>query len=645
MSSYNENLNTNVVASLQAQELKQNTTQAQLNAAMFTLYYAEDAKITATEKLDKTEDVYQEQEAIKEEAVDDNNMAVNLLATANLEKLYTTQSITNTATAAANVQIATNAIVGLASDMGSIVSILNAADYGSQIYEQALAVNTLMNDTAYNAEVTSQLAMEASSQTAEITASTVADMAATTTASVTNLLTGLSAQLDATSTLQVADNNALVTASVAEKQAQGLLEDTKVDYQAAQEAYALSIAALNLDLTVTNTTFDSETNAFTVEFLPYRNPFRNAEIDNPTMAILNSSPVENYYIMVVKETEKSIFSLATAEGIIDLEMRKAIQIPGNAQTRISKSLQLTDLKDSNGNELSLGVNYVVFVMAQFEIDYKKALNNFEDYLTAPSSPFMLTSKLNSPDYTDIKVDTVDSKNLTLKFNLSANDSKVEYRCMFLPDNSVSRKALTTVEGLENLDIQIVKETEIEIKNQLIIEKQKEVSINVNILNTTKEALVVNVANTTRTKELNLVRQKLEEKIEKVQKTINSLQKTIDEITEELATKQEKFNLINDVVVAKPGFFFNQLIAENVTEGNYYIPDNQGKSLNGKINITMPIIENTTDNFGNPLQEGKKYIPVILSYASGSKSEAIQYSNAISDFKNTSTFIYSSNKKS
>lgn len=53
MSSYNENLNASVATSLQAQELKLSTTQAQLNAGMFTLYYAEDAKITAQEKLKK----------------------------------------------------------------------------------------------------------------------------------------------------------------------------------------------------------------------------------------------------------------------------------------------------------------------------------------------------------------------------------------------------------------------------------------------------------------------------------------------------------------------------------------------------------------------------------------------------------------
>jgi hypothetical protein len=644
MSSYNENLNTGVVASLQAQELKLNSTQAQLNAAMFTLYYAEDAKITAAEKLDKTEGIYQAQEVIKEEAVDDNNMAVNLLATANQEKLYTTQSITNTAVAAANVQIATNAIVGLASDMGSIVSILNAADYGSQIYQQALSVNVLMNDTAYNAEVTSQLAMEASSLTAEITASTVADMASSTTASVTSLLTALSAQLDATSAMQVADNNALVTASVAEKQAQGLLEDTKVDYNAAESAYFLSTAELNLDLSVTGTTINNETDTFLVEFLPYENPFKDVNTTIPEATIFKKSPVKDYYIIVVKETEKSIFSLATAEGIINTT-GKVLEIDGNQEGKISRKIGLNDMLDSNGNPLALGVNYVVFVMAQFELDYKKALNNFEDYLTAPSSPFMLTSKLNSPEHADIKVDTDDSKNLTLKFSLVANTgSTVEYRCMFLPDNSVSKKGLTTVNGLEHLDIQIVEETEIEYKNQLIIEKQEEINININILNNTKNDLNVNVAEKSRTPKLDLVKQKLEQKIEKVQEAINELQKKINETTQELAAKQKNINSnlqYNKNKVPKPGFFFNKLIAENVTEGNYYVPGDEGKTLNGKTNIILPIKENTTDNFGNPLAEGKKYIPVVLSYATGLK--AIEFSNSISDFQHTNTFTYSSNK--
>lgn len=101
--------------------------------------------------------------------------------------------------------------------MGSIVSILNAADYGSQIYDQAVAVNKLMNDTAYNAEVASQLAMDASYRTAEVTASTVSDMATITGTSITDLVTVLNSQLGATTTLQVTENTAFTDAATARK--------------------------------------------------------------------------------------------------------------------------------------------------------------------------------------------------------------------------------------------------------------------------------------------------------------------------------------------------------------------------------------------------------------------------------------------
>ncbi|NHN24923.1 hypothetical protein FIA58_004460 [Flavobacterium jejuense] len=650
MSSYNENLNASVVSSLQAQELKLNNTQTKLNAGMFTLYYAEDAKITAQEKLKRTEKKYSAQEIIKEEAVGDNNLSTNVIATANQEKEFNLQSVSNTAVAAANVQIATNAIVNLASDMGSIVSILNAADYGSQIYEQALAVNKLMNDTAYNAEVTSQKAMEASSLTAEVTASTVADMATTTGASVTNLLSILNSQLETISALEITENAAFTAAATAQKKAEGELIDARVEYDAANATYLSSINELNLNLQVT----DKTNTDFTVQFNTYQNPFYVGSETSP----YNTSPVENYYVFVVKESEKSIFSITTAEGLLtNPEIAFPINGEGLDAKTISQTISMADLKDSSDHTLVLGENYVIFVLVQFTVDYKKSLNNFEDFLTAASSSFVLTTPLNSPSTDNIKVNFLaadeNPDNVTtqvLQFNLNQESKNVEYRCMFLLNNSTLVNQMFKTEDLLSVENQILKEINAEINN--IKDEADEIKAynNKNLLHSLTNKLKTltdkkEALNQTNDADDADVKKKSKKDTTDLDTQISELNARIKELTSidlrDINPAISKGNINSQNKTPQPGFFFNQLIAENVTDGNYTVPSiDQIQTTEDTTTVVLPIQDNTTDNFGNPLIEGNEYIPVILTVASGPKKLSLQYSNSISDFKNTEAFNYS-----
>lgn len=660
MSSYNENLNASVVSSLQAQELKLSNTQAQLNAGMFTLYYAEDAKITAQEKLKRTEQKYADQEIIKEEAVGDNNLSTNVVATANQEKQFNLQSVSNTAVAAANVQIATNAIVNLASDMGSIVSILNAADYGSQIYEQALAVNKLMNDTAYNAEVASQWSMEASSLTAEVTASTVADMATTTGASVTNLLSVLTSQLETISALEITENAAFSDAATAQKKAEGELIDAQVEYDAAKDTYLSSINELNLNLQITA----KSNKDFTIQFSPYTNPFYGVTENGLTTSPYNVNPVESYYVFVVKESEKSIFSIATAEGLIDtpdIAFPISVDALDLSTETISETISITQLKDTSNNSLVLGENYVVFVLAQFTVDYKKSLNNFEDYLTAASSSFALTTPLNSPSTDSIKVSFLKADanptNITtqvLQFNLNEKNNNVEYRCMFLLNNSTIINQMFKTEDLLSVEEQIVKEIKDEINKIKDEEDEIKTFNNQNLLNSLTSELEILTQKKATLNENDSATDTTDTEVKKTAKNNTNADAIDTQITELKARIQEltaidlrdinpvdkEGNVSSQNQTPKPGFFFNQLIAENVTDGNYTVPTSDQIKPNGQIfKAIVPIQENTTDNFGNPLIEGNEYIPVVLSVASGPKKIAVQFSNSISDFKNTATFNY------
>ena len=105
-----------------------------------------------------------------------DNLIDDLVLSTKQTNEYCMLSIANSSMAAANIQVALNAIVKLASDIGSIFSIVNAAEYNSKMYISAEELRKQLNDVAYNAELLSQLGMETAIYTSEASASTVLNM-------------------------------------------------------------------------------------------------------------------------------------------------------------------------------------------------------------------------------------------------------------------------------------------------------------------------------------------------------------------------------------------------------------------------------------------------------------------------------------
>jgi hypothetical protein len=185
MNTYNEILRSGVVASLQRQELDQKTVSAALNAAMFSLYYAQGATVTAHEQLNLASAELAEKTLVKQQAVISSNSSNNQLFAATQANQYVKQSVTNNAVCAANVQVAANAILRLAGDLGSVYSMVNAVGPDTDIFDQAREARDLINKTAGEAGVASRIAMNASVLAAEVSASTVMDKSISTNGSMT----------------------------------------------------------------------------------------------------------------------------------------------------------------------------------------------------------------------------------------------------------------------------------------------------------------------------------------------------------------------------------------------------------------------------------------------------------------------------
>jgi len=621
MNSYNENLHSSVVSSLNEQELELQKVKSKLDASMFSLYYAQSERITTAEKLEVTNRKYTFQQKVHEQAITDSDLSTNVLASSKNVKTYTAKSVTNTSVAAANVQIAANAILKLTSDTGSIFSIISAADFGTEIYTQSQNAYNLMNITAYTAEQTSQHSMEASQLIAEVPANTLANKATTTDASVKSLLSVTTAQFNATTQELASENTKLATANTNEKKAEGILEDISVACNATFQAYRLNNRELNLDLKVVVPTTVGDRTNYTVSFLPYTSPFsqnRVAGVENP-----DGYPVQDYYIMLVKDSKNDTFSINNAEDIVAKNDRSRFyQISPKTLTKpitlqknqtlidfpkiddtstISQKIYTSELSDTDGDAMNLGANYVVVVFAVLSTSYKKIINTFDDYMTAPSQMFTLTNQLNTVSGDNIHATGGDTEevltatdNLTtgaisvteekvvalekIKFQvLEKPHYEVQYRCVFLPDNTDLIKGLLTVEGLFDIERETKQLEEIaDYYDPQISDTKEEInSLTSEIsgleLQLKENTQIIDDENTKAPQKKKLEKENtdLTTAIEKKKAELIALQAKLETLETD---EQQAIENLTKTEHIKPGFFFNLTTAEQIAAGSYTAVD-------------------------------------------------------------------------
>ncbi|WDF65950.1 hypothetical protein [Flavobacterium sp. KACC 22763] len=641
MNSYNENLHSSVLSSLESQEMTKKQLSSQLSNSMFTLYYAEGAEIVAQEKLDATTKMYKEQQHINNVVVKNKNMADNLLLSANQQKTYVTQAVTNMAVCASNIQIASNSIVRLASDIGSIYSIINAADYGTQIYQQALEAYNLINKTAYIAEQNSQYAMEATASISEVSTSVVADGAKLTNTSVNNLLQVTTSDLTATTAVLTIDNDTKAKASIATRAAEGAIKCSEVEYDASKKAYNYNNALFNQSLAVeVPKQFDPTAGTFSVSFDVYKSPFLPEDRDSGTPNKGLANPVLSYNIIMVKDSRKSFFSASTAELLVGSSSQcKSIPASQNpdAKGKYKTTIAYKELRDSDNDPLVLGENYVAFLLIIFTENYKKEINTFDEYLSAPSETFALTYTLkNAKNITNSGNSSEDLSGIifTVDKEEVLKSNEIDYRCFFLPYPD----DIATNEDLKSL--------EYDIDTQELDEEIKVVDAEIKFL---EEEIVTlnNSAGQTegakKDKETDQDKQKnlsLKSALADTKEKLRIAKSQLTDLNAKL--KNIKDNSPKPVKNSK-AFFFNLNLAENIPAGNFTSASHH-KAASGQ-EFSVHIGSTTTDNFGNPLVEEKSYIPVVLSFYNGSENSKAKYTNSLSDWQNTTPISYSTKKNS
>lgn len=128
---------------------------------------------------------------------------------------------------------------------------------------------------------------------------------------------------------------------------------------------------LNIKLTAT-----LKKNVITVKFKPIY----------PFSSDVMKYPVESYYVIIVKNNKRNTFDIANAENtLINNNLHKIGGIITLlTDEEIVEKINIKECTDSDGDKINKDDKYVVFIMAVYDEEYKKEINNFEDFLSSPA---------------------------------------------------------------------------------------------------------------------------------------------------------------------------------------------------------------------------------------------------------------------
>jgi hypothetical protein len=408
MNTYNENLQQTVVNTLSALSLQQANLDSLRTIAESTLYQAQGAEFTARDKLRKTAENVAIWQHLNEQSLVSENQIFNLLSSATKANADVTTCMTNSAAAASNVQIASNAIAALAADVGAALNIATASLYDTDVYNKIMSANSFINEVANESKNIAKDAMNASSYASEITSTEVLSQTQALKSKIDNIFKSARAQLSDFSNLAIAETGQLVQASQAERQAEGELRDTTSEVQAIETSYSNANKQLNYGLGVQVVSGAEIKVSFTPQptALP---PFNSSAA--LTSAVRNAAP--NYYLALLPTQNQSTFSLDQAQQLFAQRAQDStgsftlINVPdvGKSITEpiyLSTTTQEDDkdkdvkAKDVFGNPISVGSSYVAYLYIELPQAYKQFINNFADVLSAPTASFVPATTLPVP---------------------------------------------------------------------------------------------------------------------------------------------------------------------------------------------------------------------------------------------------------
>lgn len=404
MNTYNENLQQTVVNTLSALSLSQANLDSTQTVAEITLYQAQGAQLTARDKLSATQGNQSIWQGISDQGRQNESQVINLLASATESNTDVTTSITNTATAAANVQIASNAISVLAADVGAALNIAIASLYETDVYNKIESANSFINEVANESKRIAKDAMNTTGYASEITTKAVLAQTQTLKSKIDTIFSAAQAQLNGFSTLAITENTQLCQTCQAERKAEGALKDATSEVQAIDTAYLNANLQLNYGLSIAV----QNTSTIQVSFQGLPKPLPKFQSsDAKAIAIPDANP--KYYLALLPAQNQSIFLLDQAQQLFEQRLPTDTKKFHAIEPGLNRPVTLT--QDVYGSPIKAGSGYVAYLYIELSMAYKQFISNFSDLLSAPSQAFTPAITLLSPNKLDTQTSTGSDKSL------------------------------------------------------------------------------------------------------------------------------------------------------------------------------------------------------------------------------------------
>ncbi len=514
------------------------TEQALLNAQLATYFAEQEYNEVAKNSITK--------EAIIKKTIECKQAGHNVLNIITHLKECSNQTITQASVNAGHMARASHGILLITSDMGSMYSIMQASEFGSELFILTQDVFKKTEDIAMLSEKASQLAMEIAADTAGVAATALLDKATYSYSLLDSLLKKLNDSYQEAKAEWDTKADTLAENKNTEILAEGSLKKIIAVKEAVNETYAVTNTFLNQQLQVKVTGTD-----ILISFNTIQAPFKEEKTEQVSTNILY--PVKDYFLFFVKDSKKGLFDLNHAESIVANEKaNQYIQInPKLAGKTIKTDKKLITCtintgnlkyKDNDGAAIETNTHYVVFLMAVYEEKYQRYINQYGAYLSAPSLPFYIAPKL-----ADTKKSKASDK--LNSFIKEVQNTKEEIDLLEATVSDLSKKAVWMQH--KQIRTRTYGNSILEYRNNLlqIIETVNDLMTNESILR-----LEVIAAN----------------------KKINQLTKVVDELLKKLLFTMELVNKLSSTIIRKKAL--NPLISDDLLRSVSIIAENSSLAV-------------------------------------------------------------------
>lgn len=384
MNSYDDNLRESLTRSLgtladQKTALLHGQSQAEAG-----LYHAKGAVLAALDRLEADQRHRDERRAVHQAARRANDQSTALHDTLVLAKTGSDSTITNTATAAKNLQASADAVMQLAATIGAALNVASAALYDTELYHQIARVNTNLNRVANQARFLALKGTEVSSKCAESIVGALADQGAGVQARLTDLLAQTQAGLDVKVAAVNSDEAALNDARADEFTAHNLLREAQARQETMSAMLANACRYANMDLRVDVLSGQR----IKLYFTPFKAPVATGDRAMPP------SPKAKTFLAIVPQNLAAQFSTDRAAQLFS----KWDGLSGTFTAVDAGETTLALKLDVHGNAITSDSPYAAFLYIEPSVDYKRYLGNFGDYLSIASAAFTPLTPIPHPLY-------------------------------------------------------------------------------------------------------------------------------------------------------------------------------------------------------------------------------------------------------